>query len=73
MGEKILKDARCSVCRSVGSARHYDLPVFGSEGIDLCPSCRSNVCNMIHDMAMDYMRMRRDWAIAKKQKETPNG
>jgi len=68
---KDIPNVRCSICASIGSAQHFDLYVFGSEGVKLCPSCRVLVCNKIHDMAMDYQWLRKNVFIeAKKERAT---
>lgn len=64
-----LSNVKCSVCHTYGAARYVDLPVFGSEGINLCPSCKVIVCNQIHDLSMDYLRRKRDSVLASKRAE----
>lgn len=62
-----IEHTKCSVCHTYGSAQHFDLFVFGSEGVDLCPSCRVIVCNQILDLTMSYLRDRRDAVLAKRR------
>jgi hypothetical protein len=58
---------KCTICATPeSSVQHLDLAVLGSEGVDVCPSCRILVCNAIHDMAMEYQRQRRDAVISRR-------
>lgn len=61
-----VSNVRCSMCYTTGTGQHFDLPVFGSEGVYLCLTCRSIVCDHICDLSMVYMRKRRDDFVAKR-------
>ena len=59
---------KCSICAKPQSAvQHLPLPVFGSEGLDVCHNCLNEVCAAIHDMAMVNQRARRDAAVQAKR------
>lgn len=68
---KDIPDVSCSICRQTTTVRHFDLYVFGSEGIQLCEMCRRKVCSNIHAMAMDVLRQQRDDFIEARKNRVP--
>ena len=59
---------RCSICHKQSETIHYELPVFGSEGINICMLCQREVTNMIHNLAMQKLNERKQEFLTNRKK-----
>jgi hypothetical protein len=40
-------DGECLLCRRVGKVSHLPIYIIGSEGTDVCESCRINITHFV--------------------------
>jgi hypothetical protein len=57
----------CDVCESDNQSRHFDLYVFGSEGVILCLQHQIKVGNFIRELTHEKMKEKRDAVLKRKQ------
>lgn len=48
---------KCGICGEESECRHFDLYVFGSEGVSLCHGCEMLVNSFIEMMSRHRMRL----------------
>jgi len=58
----------CSCCFKVQVCRHFEIYVFGSEGVWLCRSCLSEVEKFIRELAYQSMRTKRNNALLETER-----
>lgn len=56
MREEIKQEAMCTICHRKALCRHFDMYVFGSEGIELCHDCEMDVYGAIRERIYEHMR-----------------
>lgn len=62
---------KCTCCHTDNvDTQHFDLPVFGSEGVWLCLECRKATCNAITERAYTFMRTKRDAVLERKRRRS---
>ena len=61
-------DGKCNICHGTGYVTHVNLPVYGSEGVDLCEACLGTVCNMVNALAATALRAHRNAVMMERRK-----
>lgn len=57
----------CSCCHETAELEHFDLLVYGSEGVWLCLECIKATCNAIQVRGSELMGKRRDAALLRNR------
>ena len=58
---------RCSICTKTDECRHFEIYVFGSEGVWLCHRGELTVCQFIRDCSTIAERVKMECHIKQKQ------
>lgn len=50
---------RCTICGEIGSVRHKNIYLIGSEGTDMCESCERDLLKYLRDRMREFTMKRK--------------
>ena len=70
MNRDVRLETSCTTCHTNTECRHFEMYVFGSEGVWLCHDCEMKVYKFIEQLAHRWLNIKKDEVLAKRRNKS---